>query len=86
MNRTQAHRLWFATLSLKEVQEGADLRALWADAGLEAAETGPLASALQTPDPSDRRRALIRQTRLCIGNHGLDPDTLSTPAAGMRGI
>lgn len=87
MNRTQALRLWFGTLRLKEVQDGTDLRALWAEAGLEATDTGLLAAALQPPDPSVRRRELVRQTRRCIHRHGLDPDTLSTSAAEMlRGI
>ena len=86
MNHAQALRLWFETLSIREAKDGADLRALWRDAGLDAADITSLAAALQVPDPSDRRRELIRRTRLCIGHHGLDPDILSTSAAAMRGI
>ncbi len=86
MDRTQAHRLWFQTLSLREVGDGPELRALWAEAGLGPDDIRALADAVAIPDDSDRRRAVIRATRLTIRHRGYDPDTLSTPAAGMRGI
>jgi hypothetical protein len=85
MDRTQALRLWHATLALKEVSRGAageaELRPLWAEAGLTAADTAPLVAALQVEDDLERRHQLIRRTRLLLLQHGYNPDLLSTPAA-----
>jgi hypothetical protein len=62
------------------------LEDLWAEAGLGSADLEGLRQALAEDGDLARREALIRRTRLCIRRAGFDPDLLSTPAAGMRGI
>ena len=88
MDRGQALRLWIGTLELG--LDGPETRRrledLWIHAGLAAAELEPLRRALAEGDDLVRRENLIRRTRLCIRRAGFDPDLLSTPAAGMRGL
>lgn len=87
MNRGQAHALWFSTLALgREDVVPARLKPLWSQAGLAAGETEPLAQVLKEPDVDQRRRVLIRKTRMLLQAAGFVPDLLSTPAAQMRGI
>ena len=90
MDRAQAFRLWFATLELGLPDDApatrARLQELWSAAGLDGAEREQLLGALGLPDDLGRRGELIRRTRVCIRRAGFDPDLLSTPAAGMRGI
>lgn len=90
MDRAQAHRLWLSTLSLGLV--GADdatrrrLEAVWRQAGLDDADTGPLRDALSVADDLQRRTRIVRETRAAIRRAGFDPDLLSTPAANMQGL
>lgn len=90
MDRGQALRLWFGTLGLGADLEGPEARRrleeLWAQAGLGPKDREALAQALAMDGDLARRDALVRRTRLCIRRAGFDPDLLSTPAAGMRGL
>lgn len=89
MDRDQARRLWFHTLELHLPADDAATRSglagLWSAAGTGAIPADIL-EALALPDELDRRRAVVRRTRLHILAAGHDPDLLSTPAAGMRGL
>lgn len=89
MERESAHRLWQSTLAFRLLGEDAarDLGAVWSDCGVSAAQQERLAAALRSGSgPLERREAVIRETRRLIREAGFDPDLLSTPAAGMRGL
>jgi hypothetical protein len=90
MDRTQALRLWLGTLEQGLVGGDAETRGrlegLWAGCGLDAAEAAAVRASLDAPDELARRERLVRATRGCIRRAGHDPDLLSTPAAGMRGL
>jgi len=91
MDREGAHHLWQSTLALGLLPAGPSalrpLRTLWDAAGLTAAAQERLvgAAAEETGD-LERRQRLVRETRGVIHAAGFDPDLLSTPAAGMRGL
>ena len=91
MDREHAHRLWQSTLALKLVPAGpaalASLQAEWRAAGIsQPDQERVLAAVREEPGDLERRQRLVRETRTLIRASGFDPDLLSTPAAGMRGL
>lgn len=88
MSNDAAMRLWFGTLSLREVPQTASpvMLELWRSAGLTEAERRALGATLRLEDDSERRRSLIRTTRHLLHQAGYNVDLLSTPAAPMRGL
>lgn len=93
MTREQALALWLMTLRSRAPASSdagpapAMLVSAWRDAGLGPDDDAALTAAWRKPDdPWARREAMIRATRALIVAHGFDVDTLTTPAAGMRGL
>ncbi len=88
MSNDAAMRLWFGTVSLREVPASASpaLQELWRAGGLTETERRVLGATLRLEDDSERRRSLIRATRHLIRQAGYNVDLLSTPAAPMRGL
>lgn len=91
MDREQAHRLWQATLALRPLGTQPEtfeaLGALWRQAGVADADQARLLAALSAEQGSlERRELVVREMRRLIRAAGFEPDLLSTPAAGMRGL
>lgn len=91
MDREGAHRLWQGTLGLgplaADAPSRARLQALWRAAGVPGGEVERLLAALPLEAGDlERRHRVVRETRRWIRAAGFDPDLLSTPAAGMRGL